>query len=56
MEMACQPARRREALLAAAHIRERDAATAWLVSTAGTLLPHGAPQCWGAKVYFRKRL
>ena len=32
MEMACRPARRREALLAAAHIRECDAGTAWMVS------------------------
>ena len=31
MEMACQPSRRKEALLAAAHIRECDAGTTWLV-------------------------
>ena len=41
MEMACQPGRWREALLAAAHIRERDAGTAWLVRDPPT---HAAPQ------------
>lgn len=34
MEMACQPARRKEALLAATHIRECDPGTTWMVSTA----------------------
>jgi len=33
MEMACNTARRREALLAAAHIREHDGPGAWMVST-----------------------
>ena len=34
MEMVCRPARRREAVLAASHIRSRDVASTMLVSAA----------------------
>ena len=34
MEMACRPARRREAVLAASHIRSRDVTSTMLVSAA----------------------
>ena len=33
MEMACRPARRREAVLAASHMRSRDVVSTMLVST-----------------------
>ena len=35
MEMACRPARRREAVLAASHIRSQDVTSTMLVSSAG---------------------
>ena len=52
METACRPARRREALLAAAHIRECDAGTAWMVSVAPVM--HTALQTFCSSLYAAK--
>ena len=53
MEMACRPARRREAVLAASHIRSRDVASTMLVSAGKPCLPQAVTQsrctcshCW----------
>ena len=44
LEMACRPARQREAVLAASHMRSRDVVSTMLVSALPCLLDSHAPQ------------